>query len=434
MLTKLDAIASLLDQGASDSALRLLRNCWEPEMPACDRIPTYCMWTRALCETGDFDAALTLACRAAQEFPREPDILIALGNVYDIHGELEDAREAFAVAVDIEPQGILQRYNLGAILERLDEEGEAEACYRQSIAAQQDGFVMSEPYMALGALLRRAGRIDEAEVLYGEFLEEDPLHVDALVEHGICLSDLDQLDAAMEQFDAALSLDPEHPGAWYNRAITLYRNEDLPAAIEAMHRSLRAEPDNPLTLAVLGTWTVHQGKSGGVSLLHQGLDCLIELNEAENIGVAYASLVVEEIFECLWQYDHMDQAREVARVAGQRDWITPHILDALNRADYGTSDEGLRFRIKAQARGGDDHPPHWPADACGYTTDLTVMARTEEEAREIALAWLKSLEPATATFDVCVDCSDQLAAASPERDACVCGVLRIDSLKSYLRS
>lgn len=433
MLSKLDAIASLLDQGASDSALRLLRNCWEPEMPACDRIPTYCMWTRALCETGDYDAALKLACRAAQEFPREPDILIALGNVYDIHGELQDAREAFAVAVDIEPQGVLQRYNLGAILERLDEEGEAEACYRQAIAAQTEGLVMAEPYMALGALLRRAGRVEEAETLYGEFLEEDPLHVDALVEHGICLSDLDQFQAALEQFDAAIALDSEHPGAWYNRAITLYRGDQLDAAVEAMHVSLRTEPDNPLTLAVLGTWTVQQGNMDGLSLLHQALDCLVEVHEQEPVGMAYASLVVEEIFECLWQNQQLDQARHVARVAGQRDWITPHILDAINRADYGMSSEVQPFQVTAHARG-EEPPAHWPSDACGYTTDFTVVARTEEEARELAIAWLKSLEPATATIDVRVSEAERPTKEHASADALVRGVVRIDSLKSYLRA
>ena len=434
MLSKLDAIASLLDQGASDSALRLLRNSWEPEMPASDRIPTYCMWTRALCETGDYDGALKLATRAAQEFPREPDILIALGNVLDMHGELEDAREAFAVAVDIEPAGVLQRYNLGAILERLDQEGEAEACYRQAIAGQSDGFVMAEPYLALGALLRRAGRVEEAETLYGEFLEEDPLHVDALVEHGICLSDLDQFDAAIEQFDAALALDREHPGAWYNRGVTLYRQEDLDGAIEAMHASLRGEPDNPLTLAVLGTWTLQRGNTDGLSLLHQALDSLVELHRKEGVGVNYANLVVEEIFECLWQHHYADQARDVARVAGQRDWITPHMLDTINRADYGVTDEvDVTFRVTAKALG-DEPPPHWPADACGYTTDLTVLARTEEEARELALAWLQSLEPPTATFDLSVDRVSVPTATTSEVNGCPRGVLRIDSLKAYLRA
>ncbi|MBP7003790.1 MAG: hypothetical protein KBB57_19935, partial [Amaricoccus sp.] len=61
----LDAIATLLDQGAADSAVRLLRSSWEPELPPDDLVRMYCMWIRGLCETGELDNALTLAKRAA---------------------------------------------------------------------------------------------------------------------------------------------------------------------------------------------------------------------------------------------------------------------------------------------------------------------------------------------------------------------------------
>src|SRR5690606_29470985 len=112
---QLDAAATLLDDGAASSAVRMLRSSWEPELPPQDLVPLYCMWIRALCETDDLDHALTLALRAADEFPREPDILIALGNVHDLRGELEPARDAFYRAIEAEPNGPLQHYNLGAV-------------------------------------------------------------------------------------------------------------------------------------------------------------------------------------------------------------------------------------------------------------------------------------------------------------------------------
>ncbi|MGB1277256.1 MAG: hypothetical protein ACPG77_16040, partial [Nannocystaceae bacterium] len=97
-LPPLDTINTLLDQGAADSAVRLLRSWWEPELPPERRIRMYCMWIRGLCETGDLRHAVTLAERAASEFPRECDIQIALGNARDIVGDLEGARKAFEAA------------------------------------------------------------------------------------------------------------------------------------------------------------------------------------------------------------------------------------------------------------------------------------------------------------------------------------------------
>src|SRR5262245_46224048 len=159
---QLDAAATLLDEGAASSAVRMLRSSWEPELPDDDLIPLYCMWIRGLCDTGDLDHALTLSERAADEFPEEPDVLIALGNVYDLRGQLEDARGAFERAIVVERTGALQHYNLGAVLERLGDEREAEACYRRALEVDGEGPTLFEANAALGALLRRTGRLEEA--------------------------------------------------------------------------------------------------------------------------------------------------------------------------------------------------------------------------------------------------------------------------------
>ena len=225
---QLDAAATLLDEGAASSAVRMLRSSWEPELAVEDLVPLYCMWIRALCDSEDLEHARTLSERAADEFPREPDVLIALGNVYDVEGELEAARDAFNRAIEADPSGALQHYNLGAVLERLGDEDGAESCYREALAADSDGPTLFEASAALGALLRRCGRLDEAANVYESYLEEDPINVDVLVEHGICLSDLDSFEEALERFELALSLDRDHAGAWYNLAITEYRDGSGP--------------------------------------------------------------------------------------------------------------------------------------------------------------------------------------------------------------
>ncbi|PCC74534.1 Tetratricopeptide (TPR) repeat [Nannocystis exedens] len=393
-LPQLDAIATLLNQGAADSAVRLLRSCWEPDLPPDDLVRMYCMWVRGLCETGELDHALTLARRAASEFPREPDVLIALGNVQDLVGDLEKAREAFEAAIDQDPGGGLQHYNLGAVLERLGREMDAEVCYRRANECDPHGG-MYEAIAALGALLRRQGRLEEAEQIYDLYLSDDSINVEILVEHGICLSDLDRLDEAIDRFDFALSLDPENAGAQYNKAITLYRLGRYEQALNALERARQLDKGNALTLAVLGGWRLSAADCDldeALGLLYGALD-LLERRYAQDPGqIGYCSLVAEEIFEALWQNGRQGEAREVARLAGQREWITPHILDCLNEADHGRSPQVSMYTVVARAEAG-ERPEHWPENTDGYTTGLTVLATDENEAREFCMQYLRTIEP-----------------------------------------
>ncbi|PRQ08871.1 tetratricopeptide repeat protein [Enhygromyxa salina] len=433
MRPQLDAIATLLDQGAADSAVRLLRSSWEPELPEHDRIPIYCMWIRGLCDTGDYVHALILARRAAEEFPRKPDILTALGNVLDLCGELEQAREAFEVAVALDPSGVLQHYNLGAVLERQGDEARAEACYRRALSLDESAPTMVEANAALGALLRRQARLEEAEEVYDTYLQEDPLDVEMLVEHGICLSDLDRLDEAIERFETALSLESEHGSALYNQAITLYRLGRHDAARETMERAHAAERDNPLTLAVLGAWTLADPAGDldvALRLVYRALDLVIMFHDRGELGTGYASLVTEEVFESLWQYGRKTEAREVARLAGRRDWITPHMFETINRADHGTTEriaDAFRVRVRAEL---ESTPADWPDGAEGYTTDLTVIAATEDEARELTLHYVTQLEPMVEMqFDV-----DVVSRALDSFDgARTRGVARVDGSRAYFR-
>ena len=444
MRPQLDAIATLLDQGAADSAVRLLRSSWEPELPEDERIPIYCMWVRGLCDTGDLEHALILARRAAEEFPRKPDILTALGNVLDLHGKLDEARDAFEVAVDLDPNGVLQHYNLGAVLERLGNEDRAEGCYRRALELDENVPSMVEANAALGALLRRQGRLDEAEEIYDNYLAEDPLDVEMLVEHGICLSDLDRLDEAIERFESALVLEPEHGSALYNEAITLYRLGQNENARQTLERAHRSDPHNPLTLAVLGSWTIADPDDDldeALRLLYRAVELVTAMFDRGELGPGYASLVLEEVFESLWQNGRRAEAREVARMSGRRDWTTPHMFETLNRADHGHGQSGSTFQVSVRAelagtedeQADADHAAHdWPADASGYTTDLMVIAADEAEARELVLAYLQELDAAAKlAYDVRV--VSRGSDGHEDHGGRARGVARINGSRAYFR-
>jgi tetratricopeptide (TPR) repeat protein len=391
---KLETSAMLLDEGAAESAVRMLRSSWEPELPPHELVPLYCLWIRALCQAGELDHALVLAARAADELPHEPDILTALGNVYDQLGQLEEAKKAFERALETDPLGALQHFNLGAVYEQLGNASQAEACYKRAIEEAEHDLA-TEASGALGALLRRSGRLEDAAAIHDAHLEEDLSHIETLVEHGICLSDLGNFDAAVERLRLALSFKSDHPTALYNLGITLHRMGLVDEALDNMQRAHAADSGNPLTQAVLGAWSLASADvdlDHALNLLYGALDRLETLANIEGTNDTYAGVVVEEVFEALWQNGRKNEAREVARIAGQRDWITSHILDTLNEADHGREVQVRPFDVTARAEAG-EAPDHWPENAGGYTTRLTVLASNEDEARHFTLEYLRNIEP-----------------------------------------
>jgi tetratricopeptide (TPR) repeat protein len=255
-----------------------------------------------------------------------------------------------------------------------------------------------------------------------------------LVEHGICLSDLDRLEEAIERFETALSLEPQHGSALYNEAITLYRLTRYDEARATMERAYAAERDNPLTLAVLGAWILADPRGDldeALRLLYLALELVTAFHDRGELSTTYASLVAEEVFESLWQNGRKDEAREVARHAGRRDWITPHMFETINRADHGVSErqsESFRVRVRAEL---ETTPEDWPDGVDGYTTDLTVIASDEDEARELTLRYLEQLEPSVELqFDV------DVVSRVPESfdGARARGVARIDGTRAYFRT
>lgn len=410
----------------------MLRSAWDPELPPSDRVPLYCMWMRGLCDLGELRQAAALAARACEEFPDEPDVAIAQGNVDDQRGELEGARVAFQRAIELSPAGSLQHYNLGSVLERLGDDQGAVDCYRQAIEIEEELPGMFEACAALGAVLRRMGRLEEAAEVYETYLEEDPVNPEMLVEHGICLSDLERFGEAVERFRLCLSLEPGHPGSLYNLGVTYYRMGNNRQALATMRRAYEAEPTNPLTRAVFGAWSLGTGRDDEIATSHL-MQALELLTEQEGFSSPYAKVVVDEVFDALWHAERKDHAREIARWAGQRDWVTTQILDTINGADNGRTGSVTAYRVTARARAG-QVPEHWPGDAEGYTADLTVLASDETEAREFTLRYLEGLEPGVEVQIDAVGCGGgdtdiELPAHCPAR-----GVVAVNGSRAFFRN
>ena len=84
--------------------------------------------------------------------------------------------------------------------------------------------------------------------------------VTALVNRGRAEDALDQVDAALQDFQAALDLDPANAEALRSRAVTLHGRGRSADALRDLARALTTRPDDVLTLRVRGTVYAESGE------------------------------------------------------------------------------------------------------------------------------------------------------------------------------
>lgn len=141
--------------------------------------------------------------------------------------------------------------------------------------------------LGIALTLHRQGRLDQAEVLYREILQAEPLHFDALqllatiatqrknsataVElfervlkinpshvnslnnQGAALLDLKRYGEALERYDRALKIMPDFADALYNRGNALRDLKRHEEALESYSRALKVKPDYVMALNNRGT-------------------------------------------------------------------------------------------------------------------------------------------------------------------------------------
>jgi arylsulfatase A-like enzyme/tetratricopeptide (TPR) repeat protein len=148
------------------------------------------------------EEALALTDQALQEFPWHDEIPVLRAEALEKAGRLEEARNAYARAIELRPDLAENYWRRGTVARKLGDTAEAERDFREALS-RDPGF--EEGRLALARLLSETGRPAEAI----ELLPDDgsPSAKAAVAEAHLASGRLDEARALLEQ---ALALEPEN--------------------------------------------------------------------------------------------------------------------------------------------------------------------------------------------------------------------------------
>jgi len=91
--------------------------------------------------------------------------------------------------------------------------------------------------------LHQAGRLAEAEKIYGQILKVQPNHVDSLHLLGVIYYQRGNYAAAVRQSDLSLKVNSKNAYALYNRGLALQGLKRLDKALASYDKALALKPD-----------------------------------------------------------------------------------------------------------------------------------------------------------------------------------------------
>ena len=166
-------------------------------------------------QKGNLAAAEALYLRLLEAEPSNSKLLVLLGMARAQSGRPQDALDAIATAVTINPE---------------DAEG----------------------WLAYGNALRAVGRSAEAIGAYDRAISRKPNYADAIFNQACAFLEAGQPAKALTGFDQTLRLYPDFAGAWGNRGFTLNLMGRFSEALAAYDKLLTLTPNDPDGLSKRG--------------------------------------------------------------------------------------------------------------------------------------------------------------------------------------
>lgn len=180
----------------------------------------------------------------------EPSALLqlALGALYLELGRLADAESATLKALELEPDNLDAKVQLGRIMNQTGLHHEARSCFTQVLGIDKKH---PEAQLGLAISLLEAGAVKEAERQCRLVLNEDVNRKELWIVLGESLEQQERLREAFNCYGKALAIDADLAGAHSRRGRLFCRFGQFEAAAAECRTALKLDPDDPLAHAYL---------------------------------------------------------------------------------------------------------------------------------------------------------------------------------------
>jgi protein O-GlcNAc transferase len=297
---KLREVTSTLRRGEFDVARRL---CEEILRDAPDDGSACNLFATVLCHTGDDEAAVRYAERAAAiqqnswlflfnlgecyrkvnrldpaiaayqralALARVPQVYRGLGQAYERSGRFADAVETLKKAIGLDRNNAVAYEHLAGCLARMNRWGEAAGVCREAIARDPLRHIN---HARLGDMLLRMGDLRNAARNYERAVQLQPSYGPAYLGLAIAANEMGRFDLALRAAERAIAVGGRNPAAHLQLGWARYGLGQLRSAALELETALQMEPENLQALVVLANVELERlGHSTAIALFERAVD------------------------------------------------------------------------------------------------------------------------------------------------------------------
>ncbi|MBR8827311.1 MAG: tetratricopeptide repeat protein [Gomphosphaeria aponina SAG 52.96 = DSM 107014] len=168
------------------------------------------------------------------------------GNLLRKEGKIEEAKEKYLLALEIDKNNFQSLVQLGGIYEQLKEFEEARKYYERGLKLKPEP---SNIQAKVGKVLMEQGNVQQAIIGYQKAIAlsaEQPVWVDQGL--GDALKKNGQVDEAIAVYEKAIAIKPDNPHFHLNLAKLYFERTDLDNVIKNYQKAIKVKPDLPFNV------------------------------------------------------------------------------------------------------------------------------------------------------------------------------------------
>jgi tetratricopeptide (TPR) repeat protein len=186
----------------------------------------------AIEESTRLEVVLQKAAPALDRTLSESDQLFLKGNKLYAEQDYAGAETAYKEAIAKLDDQWGYYLNLGLAEKKLDKKDEAKAAFAKAVELNPDSYSANKEY---GEVLAKAGDFEEAKTYYRKATELSPTDPDAFYNLGACLANLGDNENALAAYQKCVALKPDYAEAYYQIGtidIGLNKKDEAIASLE----------------------------------------------------------------------------------------------------------------------------------------------------------------------------------------------------------